>query len=283
MSILTNNQKVSIVIPTYNRAATIINTLQSIANLNYKYWECLIVDDFSTDNTQEVVNKFIKDDFRFKFITNQRKKGAQGARNTGILNAQGCWVAFLDSDDLFPQNSIYDRIKCVNNNDFHNAKIIYGDIVGHNFEFIRGSASKFISTNIALASMITLMIEKDILLTNLLDEVIPACQDDDLIIEISKKYNVYHCGSVVAQICNVSNSNSISSSRRRIYLAVEILLKKHKKYIVANTSKFWYIILKIRLFLIMLDYLTEANYKLINKLIKYAYSKYIKLFKVTYF
>ena len=97
---------ISIVIPTYNRANTITSTLDSIRNQTCTKWQCLIVDDGSDDNTREVVQKYSDGDARFRYMINERRKGAQGARNTGILAAKGEWVCLFDSDDIMYEDYI---------------------------------------------------------------------------------------------------------------------------------------------------------------------------------
>lgn len=92
--------KVSIVIPTYNRAATIGRTMDSFIAQTFEDWEMIVVDDHSTDNTKEVIENYHKRDVRIRYMLNERKKGAQGARNTGLLHAQADWIVLFDSDDI---------------------------------------------------------------------------------------------------------------------------------------------------------------------------------------
>ena len=96
--------KVSIVIPVYNRAFVIQRTLDSIKNQIFTDWECILVDDHSNDNTKDIINKYIELDKRFVYCLNNRSKGAQGARNTGILKAKGDWILLFDSDDFMHVN-----------------------------------------------------------------------------------------------------------------------------------------------------------------------------------
>ena len=91
--------KISIIIPTYNRAATIGKTIDSFIAQDYKNWEMLVVDDHSTDNTKDVIELYHQKDPRIHYLLNKRKKGAQGARNTGILHAKTEWLILFDSDD----------------------------------------------------------------------------------------------------------------------------------------------------------------------------------------
>lgn len=94
------NQLISIIIPTYNRASVISRTIDSFLCQDYSNWELLVVDDFSSDNTQELIKSYNLRDKRIKYLLNERCKGAQGARNTGVLHAQADWIVFFDSDDF---------------------------------------------------------------------------------------------------------------------------------------------------------------------------------------
>ena len=89
---------ISIIIPTYNRAHLISETLESILAQTYTNWECIIVDDASTDNTVEIIDKFIKKDNRFTLYIrpNDLPKGASSCRNLGIKNNNGKYVLFSD-------------------------------------------------------------------------------------------------------------------------------------------------------------------------------------------
>jgi glycosyltransferase involved in cell wall biosynthesis len=90
---------VTIVIPTYNRAHLITQTLQCLKVQTYQNWECIVVDDSSNDNTKEAVEEFCQNDRRFVYVKNQKSKGAPGARNTGLDLAKGEFISFFDSDD----------------------------------------------------------------------------------------------------------------------------------------------------------------------------------------
>jgi len=94
---------ISIIIPVYNRAKVILNTLDSIAAQTFKDWECLLVDDFSTDDSWEILTEYAEKDERFHVLKNECYKGACGARNTGIKHAKGDFFQFFDSDDeMYP-------------------------------------------------------------------------------------------------------------------------------------------------------------------------------------
>jgi glycosyltransferase involved in cell wall biosynthesis len=98
---------ISIIIATYNRATYIAETLTSIANQTYKDFECIIVDDGSTDETESIVSGIEKNDSRFKYIKRPGSvpKGANYSRNYGYSLSKGSYVKFFDSDDLMlPQH-----------------------------------------------------------------------------------------------------------------------------------------------------------------------------------
>lgn len=88
----------SVIIPTYNRANYISNSIQSVINQSFKNWELIIVDDGSTDNTSKIIESF-KDD-RIKYIY-QANSERSAARNNGIKHAKGDYICFLDSDDEY--------------------------------------------------------------------------------------------------------------------------------------------------------------------------------------
>ena len=103
--------QISIIIPTYNRATIIPKTLDSIINQTYKNWECYIVDDHSTDNTKTVIDDYAHKDSRFHYLVNTRKKGAQGARNTGLYHCNSEWVYFFDSDNQLHPDNLEELVK----------------------------------------------------------------------------------------------------------------------------------------------------------------------------
>lgn len=111
-----SHKLVSIIIPTYNRGNVISKTLESILLQTYLNWECIIVDDGSTDTTKNVVADFISQDSRFIYILrpNNRPKGANTCRNFGFDNANGDYVLFFDSDDLMDPNALENYISSFN-------------------------------------------------------------------------------------------------------------------------------------------------------------------------
>lgn len=111
---------ISIIIPIYNRAQLIEETIQSIKAQTYTKWECIIVDDGSTDNTKEVTEELIRDDNRFQLYNrpSQRKKGPSSCRNYGILKMKGDFIQFFDSDDIMHPKHLELKRRAIKNHDF---------------------------------------------------------------------------------------------------------------------------------------------------------------------
>lgn len=106
---------VSIIIPTYNRAHLIGETLDSILAQTYLNWECIVVDDGSTDNTCQILQNYCENDSRIVYYIrpSNHLPGGNGARNYGLSLAKGNYVIFFDSDDLMTLNHIQTKIKTI--------------------------------------------------------------------------------------------------------------------------------------------------------------------------
>ena len=90
---------VSIIMPSWNTGVYIAESIESVLKQTYEQWELIIVDDCSTDNTDEIVARY--SDKRIKYLKNEKNSGAALTRNRALRIAQGEWIAFLDSDDLW--------------------------------------------------------------------------------------------------------------------------------------------------------------------------------------
>ena len=90
--------RVSIIVPIYNREKWLRNCLDSISSQTFKEWECILVNDGSTDNSLKIAQKYAANDERF-IVFSQENQGVSAARNLGLDHAQGKWVTFVDSDD----------------------------------------------------------------------------------------------------------------------------------------------------------------------------------------
>lgn len=106
---------VSVIMPSWNTADFIADSIRSVKNQTYENWELLIVDDCSTDNSEEVIVPFLSDT-RIKLLKNEKNCGAALSRNRAMREARGEWIAFLDSDDLWKPEKIERQIAYMEKN-----------------------------------------------------------------------------------------------------------------------------------------------------------------------
>ena len=117
---------VSIIMPSYNTAAYIKESIQSVLNQTYTNWELIIVDDCSTDSTDEVLET-IKDS-RIRYFKNDKNSGAAVSRNKALREAKGQWIAFLDSDDLWMPEKLEKQIYFMESNGYAFSYTSYEEI-----------------------------------------------------------------------------------------------------------------------------------------------------------
>lgn len=109
---------VSIIMPTYKCGRFIEKSIHSVQSQTYQNWELIVVDDCSDDGTIEIVNNLLENDKRIIFYKNVTNSGAAVTRNTALRNANGKWIAFLDSDDLWEPTKLERQIKFMKENGY---------------------------------------------------------------------------------------------------------------------------------------------------------------------
>lgn len=120
------NDLVSIIMPSYNTAKFIKETVASVINQSYERWELIIVDDCSTDNTDEVMATFT--DARIRYLKNEHNSGAAVSRNRALREAKGKWIAFLDSDDVWHHEKLEKQISFMKKNGYKFSYTAYEEI-----------------------------------------------------------------------------------------------------------------------------------------------------------
>ena len=103
--------------PSYNTGDYICESIESVLNQTYKNWELIIVDDCSTDDTEEKINPYLKYE-RIHFYKNSKNQGAATSRNLAIQKSKGEWIAFLDSDDIWNAEKLEKQLKFMKENDY---------------------------------------------------------------------------------------------------------------------------------------------------------------------
>lgn len=114
----------SVIMPAYNAERFLETAVLSVIAQSYSHWELLVIDDGSTDKTKELVEQYAKQDSRIKLLNNEFKKGAAGARNTGIKYAKFKYITFLDSDDFWKKSKLKNQLVAFEQS---GCKLLYSD------------------------------------------------------------------------------------------------------------------------------------------------------------
>lgn len=120
------NDLVSIIMPSYNTARFIAETIESVLVQTYVNWELIIVDDCSSDDTDRVVGSYV--DTRIRYFKNKKNSGAAASRNRALREARGRWIAFLDSDDLWLPEKLEKQIRFMEEKNYHFSYTMYSEI-----------------------------------------------------------------------------------------------------------------------------------------------------------
>lgn len=154
------NKLVSIIIPTFNRANIIGETLDSVLNQIYQNWECLIIDDGSTDNSIEIIENYTQKDSRFQYHKRPENitKGVSTCRNIGFKKSKGVFLNFIDSDDIITTNHIEVHLE-----NFSKYTIECSVTNAKNFIDNMENQKNYWSKNILAEDMILEMIKNDVL------------------------------------------------------------------------------------------------------------------------
>lgn len=147
---MNKNQLVSIIIATFDRAKLIGETIESIQEQTYSHWECIIVDDGSSDNTEEVVRNYIDKDPRVKYYKrpSERPKGPNASRNYGIEEAKGLYIMSLDSDDWILPDHLELKVEIFKNNPKIDGVLSKTIMVDNNKEVIKKEERTFLTSNL---------------------------------------------------------------------------------------------------------------------------------------
>ena len=116
------NELVSIIMPSYNTAKYIRDSIDSILAQTYQSWELIIIDDCSPDNSNEIIESYHEP--RIKLLKNEKNSGAALSRNYGLREAKGRYIAFIDSDDTWVPEKLEKQVKFIKENEY---AFIYSD------------------------------------------------------------------------------------------------------------------------------------------------------------
>lgn len=225
---------ISIVIPTYNREQILPRTLDSIAAQTYGEWECIIVDDGSRDKSMDVATQYAKKDKRFRVLSNTLHKGAQGARNTGILAAEGDWICLFDSDDLMYPDFIEKMAAAIDSKtDVVVCKALIrhsqtGKVIGQLDQIFSDNMHADLLREKRYVAYDVTLIRKEILIEiELLDEQCPSMQEWDTHIRLSKEARYK---SIEETLCEwyAGGEDAVSTNQAKHIAGMMYIYHKHR-------------------------------------------------------
>lgn len=229
----TNLIKLSVIIPVYNRENTIKRCIQSIINQTKKVWEIIVVDDGSIDNTISILQSI---ECQYLKIIKQNHRGPQAARNLGILNSTGDYIAFLDSDDEW----LPDFTDIVDSEiEINNSCVIYGDCITDKLGerknwYLPGKSGNLYSFLLErpAPTFCALVAKKDYFIEiGLLDEKVKAYQEWDTSIRLARDHYFVHVKKPMF-IYYLHNGETISNDKKKEIEGYYYIVNKHKNEII---------------------------------------------------
>jgi len=212
---------VSVVIPTYNRSHLITRAINSVLHQTYKNLECIVVDDASTDNTGELVHS-INDD-RIIYLRHDNNKYTSASRNTGIKNAKGKFIAFLDDDDVWLSTKLEKQVLLIQSLSKNFGMVYcwydYFDqneiIIREHHPKLRGDVFLHVLDQIGIGGCCSLLVRRDIFETiGGFDELLPRGNDGDFIRRVCNKYEVDFIPEVLVKVYSEHGSERISDNTK---------------------------------------------------------------------
>lgn len=231
---MVDKEKVSVIIPVYNRANMIGRAIVSVQQQSYKNLEIIVVDDGSTDNTKDVVMKFAMIDCRIKYIY-QENRGSNFARNNGILAASGVYISMLDSDDEYVGNKIEMNLDFMRKT---NADVIFSSYKHIRLDGRCGiNPSGYKEGKVTLEEIgrkhgvttDTIFGKASVFKGLLFDENVIKSQDLDFMLSAARKYNVFFQRKVLAIQYATENSitYNITKKKNKLLNNMEYLITKY--------------------------------------------------------
>jgi len=139
--------KVSIILTSYNYAQYLKDTVNSVINQTFKDWELIVVDDASEDNSVEILTSFVNSDKRIQLIRNFENQGLANSLQIGLMAATGDWIAFLESDDMWKEDYLEQKIEAAKR--YPECGLLYNNVefTGTNTDTTEKKYQKIITTN----------------------------------------------------------------------------------------------------------------------------------------
>lgn len=230
------NPGISVIIPTFNRAEILPRAINSIISQTFKDWELFVIDDFSNDNTFEVVNSYSLKDKRIKYYRLEKNSGPNVARNKGLSLAQAEIISFLDSDDeMNPENlkSQIEKFKSTNDIALCYVGVDYyqgNKLVSEVHPRVRGDLENFLFKNLkGLGSSNSGFAARKEVIRKIsgFDESLASQQDLDLFVRVARFYHIDFIDSCNTKVY-LHSDNRISDNQQSVIRGEVQFLEKHE-------------------------------------------------------
>lgn len=193
-----NEEKVTVIIPTYNRMGTIAESVQSVLDQTYSNLELLIVDDGSTDGTESVIKEFT--DNRINYVRMDKNGGVANARNVGVSLAKTDWIAFQDSDDIWHKDKLEKQMTYAKEHPeyaliYSKYRLIYPDgeesvVPAYPNEVMEGDIFKPLLERNVIGAPTVLVKRETFMDIGGFDTAFHALEDWDFVIRFAKQYRI---------------------------------------------------------------------------------------------
>lgn len=224
--------KISVIIPTFNRGHLIIKSIKSVLNQTYPNIEVLVVDDGSTDNTEKLIKNFGSN--RIKYIKIKKNLGASHARNIGIINASGRYISFQDSDDVYHIDKLEKQynnlIKEKTDFDFCKINLHFNEKVNITFPMTKQETNLNLKKyeeemcNGNYISTQSILVKKSFIKKYLFDTRFPRLQDYDLVLRMIPNLKVSYTNEILVDLYR--EKDSIGNSQNKLNESLNLLLNK---------------------------------------------------------
>lgn len=243
-----NNILFSVIIPTYNRADFIGKTIQSVLNQTYTNFEVIVVDDGSTDNTEEIV-KTITDNRIYYYKKENAERGA--ARNYGKEKAKGDYLNFFDSDDLAYSNHLQVAYDIIHKNNNPEVFVLNYEVKNSKDEIIRNNPIfKNINQQLIYGNLLScngVFIYNKIAITHPFSELreLSASEDYLLWLQLAANHKIYHCNQRTSAIVEHNDRSVLTMDVEQLIKRKQIFIEElfSKEDTAKAYNKFMYIIL----------------------------------------
>ncbi len=226
---MTNTPFISVIVPTFNRSDLISKTIHSLQNQHNSNYEIIIVDDGSTDNTEEVVSSLLNEKTRYVKKDNAERAAA---RNYGASIAKGDYVNFFDSDDLALPNHVDEAIKVINdhsNPEWFHLGYAWADVDGKVFRDVNGYEGGTLNHYMSSGNPLScngVFVRRDIAMVNKFNEdrALSASEDYELWCRLAARYPLFYSNTITSWVIDHEARSVRKINGEKLLLRLDLLL-----------------------------------------------------------